>query len=675
MHPCPLRSIEVKQFKSIADGKVEFLPLTVLVGTNSAGKSSLLQAIRLMSQTAKAHKPGTEVPLNGSTVRLGTFRDVRTAGAEGRVSFRAELVTAKDEEPDGSGVDPQASLTLEMVEPDARPDRGHAKIAVNEIEVSSAAILFCAERWLDAVWRYVEAEWIGVWDPDLALWDDTDWDDTDQLSAALERASDAEQASNRADTSFVLAGVDDIRRAFAGEFAGVDLRTHDDFIRNLWQSVVGIEDEATRAELLGFLVSRLVASSADESVPEPPDEASSEALVRLIGRELGALFLEPALQPPHLSFEESFIRVFYRTQSAQLDAASASSGTPGSLDSFGLDRVITVIDRLTRRYSDGELAAMALSMIEIGGLRFVENPETDDGDPDSWPRTDTSKIAQLFVQECLEDEWTQEPVLRQRANRALADRWRPEVAKLLRDRVRYLGPLRQEPRPYFDFDDDSRPDVGPAGEHLSRVLQWHGTESVMVPGLGQADLVDGLQHWLRELAVVEDVTVEARGRAGVSIEVRPTDLDRRVDLTSVGVGVSQVLPVLVVCLLAELGDIVLLEQPELHLHPALQMRLADFLVACVESGRQIIVETHSEHLVNRLRRRVAEAENSDIGELVRIVFAERDDNGHTFFRPSDINPLGGLSEDWPDGFLDLGARDAQKLLQAGLAKHRRLTAD
>ncbi len=156
--------------------------------------------------------------------------------------------------------------------------------------------------------------------------------------------------------------------------------------------------------------------------------------------------------------------------------------------------------------------------------------------------------------------------------------------------------------------------------------------------------------------------------------VRPPDLDRQVDLTSVGVGVSQILPVLAVCLLAEPGDIVLLEQPELHLHPALQMRLADFLLACVESRRQIIVETHSEHLVNRLRRRVAEDNGNDVAKLARIVFAERDAEGHTAFRASDINPLGGLSEDWPDGFLDIGARDAQKLLQAGLAKHR-LSAD
>lgn len=669
MHAYPLRSLELKSFKSIADGAVEFKPLTVLVGMNSSGKSSLLQAIRFLSQTAQAHKTGIEVPLNGTKVRLGTFDDVCTVGADGRVSFQAELVTAEHEDPDGNGVESQALLTLGVAEPETRPDRGYASIAVNEIEVSSAAILLCAGHWLNAIWDHVEVAWTANWDPDIANDPSMMWDDMDELLGTLERASSDDQASDHAGGSFVLAGVDDIRRAFTG----ADLQTHDEFLRNLWESVVGLEDEASRTAIIGFLAGKLFPSSADESVPEPLDEASRDALVTLIGRELGSLFLEPALQPAHLSFEESLIRAFYRTQDAQLDAASVSCGIPSSLDSDRLKRMIDVIQGRAGRYLDSEWAAMGLSMIEVGGVHFVEDPEIDDEDPDRWPKTDAFKIAQLFVKECLEDEWAKDPVLIQRANRVLADRWRPAVAELLQDRVRYLGPLRQEPRPYFDFGDDNRPDVGAAGEHLSQVLQWHGTESVDVPGLGQADLVDGLQYWLRELEVVEDVTVEARGRAGVSIEVRPTDLNRQVDLTSVGVGVSQVLPVLVICLLAEPGDIVLLEQPELHLHPALQMRLADFLLACVDSGRQVIVETHSEHLVNRLRRRAAEDDSNDVGESVRIVFAERDAEGHTLFRPSDINPLGGLSEDWPDGFLDLGARDAQKLLQAGLAKHRRLS--
>ena len=319
MRSCPLKSIEVENFKSLASGKVEFKPLTVLVGMNSSGKSSLLQAVRFLSQTAKAQKTGTEVPLNGTKVRLGTFDDVRTAGADGRVSFQAELATGRHENADRNGVESQALLTLEVAEPDTRPDRGHAQIAANQIEVSSAAVLYCAEHWLKAIWYNVELAWTARWDPDIAH-DPYMWDDTEQLLDSLKDAAGAERAFNHADRSFVLVGADDIRRTFAGAFAGVDLRTDDEFLKDLWDSVLSVEDEASRGAILPFLVSRLFASFADESVSESLDPASTETLVGLVGRELGALFLEPAVQPPDLSGEEWLVRAFYQTQDAQLDA-------------------------------------------------------------------------------------------------------------------------------------------------------------------------------------------------------------------------------------------------------------------------------------------------------------------------------------------------------------------
>ena len=672
MHACPLRSLELKNFKSIVSSRVEFNPLTVLVGMNSSGKSSLLQAVRFLSQTATAHKIDIEVPLNGTKVTLGTFDDVRTVGTDGPVSLRVELVPARHEDPDGDEVKPLGTLlTLEVAEPDTRPDRGHAKVAVNQIEVPRAEVLstirYCAESWLRAIWDLVEDTWYDLWDRHGI---DEDWDDEargDRLLDELQRQCGPDPAYNLEDRSLIRAGVIDIRGALAGSNA----QTSGDFLRDMWESVSKIDDEASRSAVVQLIVGIVYPSPSDESAPKLSDQVSRETLASLIGDELSTLIFEFLVQSADYSFRQAIARAFYQMQDAEVDTTLASNDDSRTPDSASLEQKIKVLRDRRLRYSSAEVAAMGLSMIEVGGLSFVEDSKMNDEGPETWPRTDTLKIARLFVQENLEGEWTKGSLLGRRGNDAIAGRFRPAVTELLLDCVRYLGPLRQEPRAFFDFDDEDRPDVGAAGEHLARVLQWHGTKSVDVPGLGQAELVDGLQHWLRELGVVEDITVEARGRAGVSIEVRPPDLDHGVDLTSVGVGVSQVLPVLAVCLLAEPGDIVMLEQPELHLHPALQMRLADFLVACVESGRQIIVETHSEHLVNRLRRRVAEDKVDSVRELVRVVFAERDAAGHTSFRPSDINPLGGLSEDWPDGFLDVGARDAQKLLQASLAKHRR----
>ena len=119
------------------------------------------------------------------------------------------------------------------------------------------------------------------------------------------------------------------------------------------------------------------------------------------------------------------------------------------------------------------------------------------------------------------------------------------------------------------------------------------------------------------------------------------------------------------------GDLVMLEQPELHLHPAAQLGLADFLLACVRSGRQIIVESHSEHLVNRLRRRVAEADDDpELHQLIGIVFAERD-RAVTRYRSVDLNPLGGF-DSWPSSFFPEGADEVRHLLEAGLQKRARI---
>ena len=103
---------------------------------------------------------------------------------------------------------------------------------------------------------------------------------------------------------------------------------------------------------------------------------------------------------------------------------------------------------------------------------------------------------------------------------------------------------------------------------------------------------------LRQLTPVDapELRVEARPprdavdvlrvvRARQLVQLLPRQLELVLDLTSVGVGISQVVPVIVMCLLAPPGSLVLLEQPELHLHPALQQRLGDFLLACARAGR------------------------------------------------------------------------------------------
>ena len=118
-------------------------------------------------------------------------------------------------------------------------------------------------------------------------------------------------------------------------------------------------------------------------------------------------------------------------------------------------------------------------------------------------------------------------------------------------------------------------------------------------------------------------------------------------LTDVGFGVSQVLPALVLLYYVPEGSTVLMEQPEIHLHPSVQSGLADLMLNVARARNvQIIVESHSEHLMRRLQRRVAEAETS--AESVQLYFVSTE-RGTARIADLDLNKWGEI-ENWPENF-------------------------
>jgi hypothetical protein len=114
------------------------------------------------------------------------------------------------------------------------------------------------------------------------------------------------------------------------------------------------------------------------------------------------------------------------------------------------------------------------------------------------------------------------------------------------------------------------------------------------------------------------------------------------------------------------GSLLLFEQPELHLHPDVQAALGDFFLALSRSGRQLIVETHSEYLVNRLRRRAAEGQ-PDVTDLARLFFFQRRD-GRSEVTPGVIGANGSMPK-WPRGFFDTAAREIEAIAFAGREPH------
>jgi AAA domain, putative AbiEii toxin, Type IV TA system/AAA ATPase domain/Protein of unknown function (DUF3696) len=234
----------------------------------------------------------------------------------------------------------------------------------------------------------------------------------------------------------------------------------------------------------------------------------------------------------------------------------------------------------------------------------------------------------------------------------------------------YLGPLREDPRVVYPLGHTiAGLPVGAKGEFTAIFLAHHGSRPTSYrdeSGTKRREtLLRAVSEWCSYLAIGEGVSVPAQGKQGYGFKLRIDGVDR--DLTDIGVGASQLLPVVVLVLGASEGSYVLLEQPELHLHPAVQSRLADFF-AQARPDISLFIETHSEYLITRLRRRVAE---HSVSPELRVLFA-RQQKGETRFRSLRFNEAGDF-EEWPEGFFDTLSDDTAEIARALRERYIRLT--
>lgn len=142
-----------------------------------------------------------------------------------------------------------------------------------------------------------------------------------------------------------------------------------------------------------------------------------------------------------------------------------------------------------------------------------------------------------------------------------------------------------------------------------------------------------------------------------------------VKLTDVGVGVSQVLPALIQAFYTPPGSVVWMEQPEIHLHPQVQSRLADVMISAVQSNQkdrprqiQLVIESHSEHFLNRLQRRVAEGAIKP-GDVAIYFCREGKDSPN--LEELKLDEDGNITN-WPDNFFGDEMEDALARTKAAM---------
>lgn len=237
--------------------------------------------------------------------------------------------------------------------------------------------------------------------------------------------------------------------------------------------------------------------------------------------------------------------------------------------------------------------------------------------------------------------------------------------------VQYVGPLRVLPAREYPLSADAV-EVGPAGENAVQVFADEAERALFeIRELGEFDvanqaiwpLTDAMRYWFEVMGLGAIEPFGTEYSSSLLLNSGRQDLTN-LSLVDTGFGYSQVFPILLQGLRLPMSGCLALEQPEIHLHPRMQMQIADFLLAMANAERAVIVETHSDHVVNRVVRRVVEG--AIPAESVAIYFVEPGAEGPSI-RRVDIDPLFGI-RDWPLGFFDQFSAETEAIMRAGLRR-------
>lgn len=238
------------------------------------------------------------------------------------------------------------------------------------------------------------------------------------------------------------------------------------------------------------------------------------------------------------------------------------------------------------------------------------------------------------------------------------------------EELTYIGPFRENPKRNYRYSESAYKDVGVRGENVSMILRQDVQEN--------GHLVKQVSSWFEE-AMGFKVVLEDLGSSLFSIMIENAD-GCKDNIIDTGYGISQVIPIVTqLCNNYNAMDrrqmmyygirakrMYILEQPELHLHPAAQAQLADLFVESIiqNKERKILVETHSEHLIRKLQVLIADKNIDFSNDQVAIYYVDKDENGDSFVTRMNITENGQFKEEWPSGFFDKSYELTKLLLRA-----------
>lgn len=610
-----LEEWSISNFKSFVDDSVLGLkPLTIVCGANSSGKSTLIQSMLLVKQTVE-HAPSTRaIALNGPLVRLGGFQDI--------------LNSAVREQDDKAAIG--LGWRLRQPQP-SKQNRDEVRFIDEELKTVSLRFLF------DATHTSGDEATANL-QPSLRTVDvQAEYMDSDggehQLSLSLKRASGQGRKLVFNTTSF---GDPTAYLTFRVQSIDPDTKSRALFSK-------------PAARIAGCLTHHFFPSTLVVRY-DRAKALAREFTAQLTGQSPSPRRMINSNVTLHQATKDILLRALEGDQLLALRGVNVanyfeSPSTTGDTTLFELGRRISTLPPSTR--------------LHIRRIFAKHNGEIEKSIYETLDRELTLAASNVET-------------LRSANNL---------TNSFFRFSLRYIGPLRDEPRPLYPLQALTSPtDVGPKGELTAAVLHLNqAREITYVPPTyfrnegsplrsKTGSLKSAAIEWLVYLGVARDVETSEQGKFGHALRIKIDAGGQFQDLTNVGVGVSQVLPIVVTCLLSPPGSTIIVEQPELHLHPAVQAKLADFFISLMLTGKQCIIETHGEHLVERLRFRVAQDRSDKVLNSTKIYFFERKE-GATKFRDIKLNRYGAI-EDWPDDFFDQSQKESEHIVLQALSRRK-----
>jgi len=215
----------------------------------------------------------------------------------------------------------------------------------------------------------------------------------------------------------------------------------------------------------------------------------------------------------------------------------------------------------------------------------------------------------------------------------------------------YLGPTRVHPQRHYHVERTHPKEIDMWGNKVVDALLSARVRQLTTAYNGKSvPIEERISKWLQKLELAYSFSLVPKGSLddnNYEIRIQKTPSSAEVTLADMGHGASDVFPLLVHCCYVPEGSTLILEQPGIHLHPKAQADLADLLIEVItERNLQILIESHSEHLLNRLQRRVAEEKIAV--DQTALYFCQNDDDVSNIDRLK-MDEYGNITN-WPENF-------------------------